>query len=216
MSILRLLALVCACPEASEIEDIPAVSCIERFGQIQKLILQRTKSGSTVNEIVIATTDPKLLATWTALLAASDETKVQVTPTIAAPNNEAGEARTYGGGNTTPSGVEIILGSNPSPFTAEFLDTPQNVIAAIKKYRCETGLSIMLVNERGQIGCWADDTVTPTKIKGFPAQSFFVGDKIMGNFEEPDKNPLSWNFLPDWSDNFHILTPTDFSALDLS
>lgn len=207
------MALLCGCPPDAQIPTIPTDECIERIGQIQKFLVQRTKNGAVVNEIDIAASNPNLLATWTALKAATDSTKVQTSPYIQEPVNEAGEAREYGGGNQTLGGIPITIGRNPSTFEAAFVDVKQKIIKELKKYECEKELSIFLLNEHGQIIGITDDPDTPAKFKGIPVRSFFVSDKRMGMYEEVDKNMVKWSFLPNWSDNLHIVNPSDFDAL---
>lgn len=209
--------MLCNCPLGAEIADIPTDDCLERLGQIQKIIIQRTKSGGTVNKIVIATTNPNLEATWTALLAASDSTKVQVSPYIADVSTEDGGPREFGSGNQVQGGIPLTLGRNPSPFTAMMYDIKQTIISAMKTYECEKELSIFFINEAGAIIGKTDTPATPDTFYGFPIRSFFISDKMPGGYDEPDKNSLRFSFLPNWSDGLHIVTPSDFDALsDLS
>lgn len=203
-----LTALLCACPPSAAPATIPVVDCIERFGEVQKIIVQRTKNGAVLNEITIGTTDPALLATWNTLKAATDSTKVQVTPYIAEFTNEETDPREAS--STGVGGIAAVLGSDFSNVQGYFHDVPQKVIKEIKKYNCEVGVSVFLINEHGQIGCIADDNGTPTKVRGIPTRSFFVGDKLMGGRDDVDKNRIMWKYLPSWSDEFYIINPTDF------
>lgn len=207
------MSLICDCPAAAAITSFGADSCLERFGQIQRFGVQRTKSGTTLNEIVIADDDPEVLATWTALKAAVDSTKVQFSTFIQEPEAPAGEAREYGGGNATIGGTPILLGSNPTNFQAAFLDVKQSVILSMKGLMCEKTLSVFLVNENGQIGGITDSHSSPTTFRGIPIKSFYLSDKQFGMFEEPDKNFVRWSFVPGWSDYFHVISPSDFDAL---
>lgn len=198
--------LLCSCPLSAAIATIDATAgCLERFGQTQRLILQRTFNGTVLNEIPLASVE--LLATYTALKAAVNSTKIQMTPRFGEPVNNAAEPRKAGGGNQTPGGVEVILGSSPSPFTAKFLEQPQSKMKAIKKYNCEDGLSVILVNDKGQFGMLADDNTTPTKYRGIPIRSFYLADKVLAGYEGLDYNMLSFFFEPDWSDEFVVITP---------
>lgn len=209
LNIMNLLtALLCACPPSAALETIPLVDCIERFGEVQKVIVQRTKSGSTLNEITIATNDPALLATWNSLKSATDSTKVQVTPYIAEFANEETDPREASSEGV--GGITAVLGDDFSPVQGYFHDVPQKVIKKIKKYNCEVGVSVFLINEHGQIGCIADDNESATKVRGIPTRSFFVGSKIMGGRNDVDKNKIMWKYLPSWSDEFYIINPTDF------
>jgi hypothetical protein len=205
------MSLICACPPAAEIADIPTATCLEDFGQIQKVIFQRIYETGTTKNKIDGGDDPALLATWTALKAASDSTKVTVSPFIQEPTSEAGAKREYGGGNATLGGVPITLGSEPTSFTAKILRTKQDVIEALKGYMCEN-IGVFLVNSRGQIAALVDDVTTPTEYMPFPVQGFFVSDKNFGGYEEVDSNNIEWMFPENWSDKFYVITPTDFVA----
>jgi len=203
------MGIICACPRDAALPDIPLDSCPESLGQIQKAIFQRVySSGTTKNTIE----DPTALASWTPLLAAADSTKVVQSPYLQAPTSEAGAARTYGGGNETLGGVELVIGKEPSTFTANVLRSKQSTIAALKALQCED-VGVFLVDENGQIGCLADDVETPTTYYPIPVQTLFVSDKSFGGLENPDMNMLSWSLSPDWSDKFVIVSPSDFNAL---
>ena len=205
----------CKCPAATAITSIPAITCPESFGQIQKVAFQRIySSGSTKNSFTTLA-DIKLLASWTALLSAADSTKIVVSPYIEAPTAEAGAARTFGGGNESLNGIEEIIGREPTPFSAVIRKAPQSVIKAIKELQCESAvhnLGVYLFDELGNIGA-IQDGATPTTYYPIPVQSFFVGDKTLGGLEAPDNNAISWSFKPNWSDDLAIVVPTDFNPL---
>lgn len=200
--------LYCDCTLGTALPDIPAVTCPENFGQIQKVVFQRLMGGTAENSITVATA--KNLGTWTALLAAKDDTKMVVSPYIAEPTVEAGEALTYGGGNATPGGVVEILGSNSTSFTGKFLKTPQEVIKVLKGLMCKVtgGLGVYLINGNGQIAAIKDSD----NYKPIPVESLFVGDRTIGGLEAPDANVISWSFKPNWSDNLAIFKP-EFNPL---
>lgn len=201
--------LVCT-PDAA-VADIPTNDCIERIGQVQKFGLQRTKNAGAINWIPVG--DTGLLATWNALKAATDSTKVQFTPYIVGPEFEPGEKREAGGGNNSVGGVPTVIGRNFTQFSAMFEDVKQSIIKAIKSYEKETELSVFLVNEHGQVIGLVDNVDSPTQFRGIPIRSFFVSDKKIGGFEDTDKNNVSWGFVPNWSDNLAITVPSDFDAL---
>lgn len=194
--------------------DIPAVKCAESFGQIQKVAFQRlTKDDGSKNSF----TNEKaitLLASWTPLLSAANSTKIVVSPYIQAPTNEAGAARTFGGGNETLGGVEEIIGREPNPFTGVMRKIPQSVIKAMKELQCESwadNLGVYLFDENGSIEAIQDET-TPTTYYPIPIRSLFIGDKTHGGLEAPDSNAIQWAFLPNYSDNLTIIAP-DFNPL---
>lgn len=206
---------ICKCPAATALTDIPAVTCTESFGQIQKVAFQRIySSGTTKNSFTTSAAIDKK-ASWTALLSANDSTKVVVSPYIQAPTSEAGAARTFGGGNETLGGVEEIIGREPTSFSAVLRRIPQNVIKALKELQCESwadNLGVYLFDENGNIEAIQDETVTTTYYP-IPIRSLFIGDKTHGGLEEPDSNAISWTFLPNYSDNLKIVAPDDFNPL---
>lgn len=205
--------LICGCPPAAAITAIPTEECLLKIRQVQGFGVQRTRNAGVLNEIDISTDNPNLLATWTALKAAADSTKVQFSPFVAEPTSEAGEARTYGGGNQTLNGLELTLGRAATPFSCKLLDTYQNVVKALKSYECEAALSVFLLTELGAIVGLVDDHDTPTKFRGIPIQSFFVSDLTLGGYEAPEQNMVSWSFLANWSDYLYQVAPADFDAL---
>lgn len=206
---------ICKCPASTALTSIPAVTCSESFGQIQKVAFQRIYSSGTTKNSFTSSADIKLLASWTALLSANDSTKIVVSPYIQAPTSEAGAARTFGGGNDTLGGVEEIVGREPTTFSAVLRRIPQDVIKALKELQCESwadNLGVYLFDDNGNIEALVDAT-TPTTFYPIPIRSLFIGDKTHGGLEEPDSNAISWTFLPNYSDQLKIVAPTDFNPL---
>lgn len=206
--------MICKCPAAAALPDVPAINCAESFGQIQKVAFQRlTKANGTKNSFT-STATITLLASWTPKLSAADDTKIVVSPYIQAPTAEAGAARTFGGGNETLGGVEEIIGREPTPFTGVIRKAPQDVIKALKEMQCESwgdNLGIFLFDENGAIGAIQDSTQDSTYYP-IPIRSLFIGDKTLGGLEAPDSNTIQWSFLPNWSDDLAIIAP-DFNPL---
>lgn len=206
--------MICKCPAAAALPDVPAITCAESFGQIQKVAFQRlTKDDGTKNSFASAAAIT-LLASWTPKLSAADGTKIVVSPYIQAPAAEAGAARTFGGGNETLGGVEEIIGREPTPFTGVIRKAPQDVIKALKEMQCESwgnNLGIFLFDENGAIGA-IEDTTTAGTYYPIPIRSLFIGDKTLGGLEAPDSNAIQWSFLPNWSDDLAIVAP-DFNPL---
>lgn len=211
------------CPAAAAIPTIPAEGCAQNFGQIQKVIFQRIWNGSTKNGIVDGTSSGQagLLASWTALKAATDSTKIAVSPYVEAPADDGGDARTYGGGNDTLNGIEQVIGSNPVGFSCRLNGKKQDIITELKKLMCESqanNLGVYLVNENGQIE-GLKVTVTSggsstTTWYPIPIQRLFVSDKFHGNYDGPDYNNMTFSYVPGYSNKLDVLT-LDASALAL-
>ena len=198
------MSIFANCPPSASIGDVPIAECLEDVGQIQKAVLSRVNSAVGTPNTVAA---PSTLAAWTPKLAAADGTKVVQTPYFTEPTAEAGAAKTFGGGNQTLGGVPIIIGREPTPFTAKFLQTAQNSIAALKKFMGESNLGVYLIDEYGNILARRVESDAAEVYRPIPIKAFFVSDKTFGGFDNPDTNMVSWNFLPNWSDELAIITP---------
>lgn len=205
---------LCTCPAAAALTTIPNAGCPESFGQIQKIIFQRLAKADGTKNGFSTSAKITLKASWTALMAAVDGSKVVISPYVQAPTQEAGSPRTFGGGNETLGGVEIVIGREPSTFNGVIRSVAQSVIKAMKALQCEAqadNLGVYLVDENGAIesvkGSGADD------YSPIPIRSLFIGDKTHGGLEAPDSNAIQFTFLPNYSDNLAIVVPTDFNPL---
>ena len=206
---------LCTCPAAAALTSIPAASCPESFGQIQKIAFQRLRKADGTKNSFTSSASILLKASWTAKKAAADGSKIVISPYIQAPSQEAGSPRTFGGGNETLGGVEIVIGREPSTFTGVIRSVPQNVIKALKALQCEAqadNLGVFLFDENGAIECVQDENVATT-FYPIPIRSLFIGDKAHGGLEAPDSNAIQFTFLPNYSDNLKISVPTDFNPL---
>lgn len=193
----------CGCPAGEHLADLEIAECKESLGQIQKVIIQRKyQSAGLLNKI--SAEDIKTKAKMTALASASDGTKIIISPYIQNPTTTPGEPRTFGGGNQTLGGIEIVIGREPTTFEGVIYQEMQRTIKALKEYSCEE-IGVYLIDENGNIGAIADNPRTPANYSPIPIRSFFVGDKNLGGYEEPDSNIIRWSFLPNWSDNLVII-----------
>ena len=209
------MSLICQCPAAAAITTIPAVACAENFGQIQKIAFQRLKKADgTVNSFT-SSASILLKASWTALLAAADGSKIVVSPYVNAPADSGGDARRSSGGNDDLGGIAEVLGGNPVQFDGQFRSIPQSVIKIMKELECEAqagNLGVFLFDENGKIEAIQDAT-TATTYYPIPIRSLFIGSKIHGNFDARDSNAISWMYPDNYSDHLAIVKPTDFNPL---
>lgn len=205
------MGLNCACPPAAALTGFAIPECLESFSQVNKVIFQRIFSAAGIKNKLTA--DPKVQATWTPGFAATDGTKMVITPYVSNPTATAGAKKTYGGGNATPGGIVKVIGVEPTTFTAQFDNMPQSVIKALKALMCEN-VGIYPINERGQIGALGLPTGVAQAIEYYPIPiaSLFVGDKVFGGLDNPDTNAIEWSWMPNWSDDFAVITPS-FDAL---
>ena len=209
------MSLICQCPAAAAIATIPNVTCPENFGQIQKVAFQRLRKADGTRNSFITTAAITLKASWTALLAAADGSKVVVSPYINAPADSGGDARMTSGGNDDLGGVPQVLGGNPVQFDGQMRSVPQSVIKLMKELQCEANagnLGVYLFDENGKIEALQDQT-TATTYYPIPIRALFIGSKIHGNFDAKDSNAISWQYPDNYSDDLTIVTPTDFNPL---
>jgi len=205
--------IACTCPLGAALSDVSISTCPETVGQIQKVIFQRKyASAGTLNKFVKASADPATKASWTALLSAAGSTKVVITPYIEAPTVEPGAAKEFGSGNEVLGGMPIIVGSDPTTFTAAMRSAAQKTISELKTFMCED-IGVFLCDEHGDMWMIADNVTTPANYYPIPIKTLFVGDKKLGGFDEPDSNVISWRFAPNWSDMLVKVNPTDFNPL---
>ena len=209
------MSLVCQCPAAAALTTIPNVQCAENFGQIQKVAFQRLRKADGTRNSFTSTADIKLKASWTALLAAADGSKIVVSPYINAPADSGGDARLTSGGNDDLGGVQEVLGGNPVQFDGQLRSIPQSVIKVMKELQCEANagnLGVFLFDENGNIQAVQDQT-TATTFYPIPIRTLFVGSLIHGNFDAKDSNAISWQYPDNYSDDLAIVKPTDFNPL---
>ena len=209
------MSLICQCPAAAAITTIPAVTCPENFGQIQKVAFQRLRKADGTRNSFTSSASILLKASWTALLAAADGSKIVVSPYINAPADSGGDARMTSGGNDDLGGIPEVLGGEPVQFTGSLRSVPQSVIKAMKPLMCEANagnLGVYLFDENGKIEALQDAT-TATTYYPIPIRGLFIGSKIHGNFDAKDSNAISWYYPDNYSDQLAIVTPTDFNPL---
>lgn len=211
----------CVCPVSTlGMTAIGTLTCPTSFGQVQKLLFQRQAQVAGFGTL----TTVKSLATWTALIAATDATKVVVTPFVAGFTPETGTAREFGSGNEVRDGIPILFGTNPTKVKLKIYEPSTAIVANLKALMCES-ICVGLVNELGYYGFEAQTVATglPTtapvsadEMHGFPIQSFYVSNRILGGFDGPDYVEISFAMKSNWDAGFAIVAPTDHSGLDLN
>lgn len=200
----------CTCPAATAIASVPNASCPQDFGQIQKLIFQRVySSGATKNSFTVAAS--KVKSNWTTCFAATNGTKMVITPYVEAPTADGGDPVTFGGGNDTVGGVTKIVGRNPINMSFALRQYDQSIVKALKALQCEVALGVYFVNNDGAVLGISDGTnVYPIPIV---EATYFVSDLKLNGLDTPDNNDMQFSLAPNWSDNATIIVGTDFNAL---
>lgn len=212
------MSITCQCPAAAAIPDVPNMGCAQSFGQIQKAAFIRLRGASgALNSFAVfdgETGKIEKLASWEIKLSATDGTKMVVTPFLYSPADSGGDVRLTGGGNDDLGGIPDVLGANPVQFAANMRAIPQKIAKALKQLECEANagnLGVFLFDENGAIEAIQDET-TPTTYYPIPIRALFIGDKMHGNYDAKDSNPISWYYAENYSDNLTIVTP-EFNPL---
>ena len=199
----------CTCPLPTAITNISDLTCGENMGQIQKIAFQRRQATAPFATFTGGTTGgADLLASWTALIGATDATKITVTPFFEAfvipqvtPITEGGDD------NTTLDGNPIVVGSSSITATGTFRSLTGEILREIKDYNCENDLTVFFINEFSRIiGTSADGTT----LAGIPITSFFIGDGGNEGKNTQDKTVFTFNMRYGWRDRLAFVSPSDF------
>lgn len=139
------------CLQSAVIAGFVDPNCRVDWGQTWKVAFQKTRTNTNAfNEMAEA--DAILLATWTALLATTDETRVQMSPKLGNPIMTPGGENTFGGGNLTPGGTLVQLQPSASVFTSALYQQPQiEVVKAMKALKNAGELGVFYINGSGKI-----------------------------------------------------------------
>lgn len=190
------------------LEDVLHQLCGEEIGEIDFLILQKVKKDDgSLNSIAVAADAHKTLATYTALFAAADETKMQKTPLLNGQQTEGGEIRQYGSGAEVNRGIPIVKGATHTTLSGTFIRRKSIEISSLKAYNGIENLGVIIVNVDGEMWALTDDLTTPTLVKPIPVFSFFVGDKMIGDYDNVDRHPIQWSFRQKWDNMLYGFKP---------
>src|SRR5689334_19048919 len=196
----------CVCPLPSALTTIPAQTCKEDIGQVQKIVFQRRG-----NNFITASNSIATLSSWTATFAASGNTKTVITPFIENFVIPSPEPITEGGGdNTTLDGRELVVGETNPVSTSMMRSVDNLIVAAMRSLRCED-LVVYLINEWGRIiGTTAD---AGANVTGIPIHAFWVGSSDNKGKNTQDQAPMRFGLAANWRDTIHFATPSNFNAL---
>jgi len=218
MNLLNSFLLDC-CPLATALTDIPASTCPENMGQIQRYWFVRRGSviwdiATPANNIPATITGnaATVVAGWTILFAAADDTHVVTSPLIGGDSViEAGSVVSQGGGdNSTLSGSTLINGINPATGKARFDSLTGAQIAAMRLLVCEgANMEVYMINQQGLIwGQRVGDLFT-----GFDCENVVIETMTNNGFGTRDNNNLTFQLPYDYDETKGSIAPTDFNAL---
>lgn len=199
----------CVCPPSEAIPDIPEFECTENFGQIYKFLISR--QGTQIAANVTEALDQE---TYELLMAATDNTKIQITPELEGIVIPQGEPIKEGGDdNSTPLGRALVVGASTIQVEGFVASVKSAVIKAMRAMGCYK-LDLTLINEFGQIiGNLNEDG----SVRGFPIHAWYVGDKGSEGKNTRDKAKISFGLDAGWRDDAVVISPTEWDPrFDLS
>lgn len=196
----------CVCPPGDAIVDIPDNDCGFSLLQVQKIIVAR-RSNSAFATLLL----PQVLANWTTLLTATDDTKAQITPFVEEFKIPQADPILQGGDdNTTIDGAPIPVGAAQIRAEGKFPEIASTVLEALKAFNCERDLMVYLVNQNSMI---YGINPTGTVFTGIPIRAWFVGDAGNDGLNTRDKAPIGFNLRYNWRNKLVGIIPTDFDPL---
>lgn len=214
------MALVCTCPLGTLPNQID-LTCSTDLDQIVKLVFQKPQSTAP-----FVTADPiNDIDSWTALLAASGDTKIVLSPATAnvvIPSSEA----VYVGENSNESvnGLGYYLGENNIRVTGEIHSATQDVIDALKALECysdvtlgESQLTVYMFVRRikGVSRVVAKAGASVGDYAGFQIFNFRVSSIGSEGYQTKSKYMFSFDMQPDEWANMEIKA-LDFNPLSLA
>lgn len=201
------MSLKCICPAPAALTTIPDVTCPIDFDQIVRIGFQRTSSTAFFDDV---TNDIDLIGSWNAFKAATDVTKIVISPYIANLVIPPSEGNFTGGdSNETVNGIAVYNGENTVTVTAEIHSAPAATIAALRALSCESQSTV----GEAQLGAYfftrknqvvsarnsADNGSIPIDIYNFRVSS--VGSE---GFNMKNKYMISFQMTGDWDETVAV------------
>lgn len=201
------------CPPPTALASVPTQECPVRFDQICKFGFQRMQAAPS-----FTTTTLLAQATWTPLLAATDDTKIIISPYVSNFVIPPGEVLKEGGNdNTTLNGIPRLNGLGFVACTGQLQDIESAVAEALRALASEsalqagvTNLWMYMFNRFGQIITDIDSTNAP----GIPVYNVCAGDTGTEGFNKSNINNFTFDLAPGWSRKVKMFTPS-FNPLTL-
>ena len=204
------------CPLPTSLTAITAVACPEKFGQIQRIAL-RINPG-TSDTVFTAAADIIDATKWTTAMAASDVTKIVVTPFISSLVIPPGDIiAEEGNNNNTVNGIPIVNGIQNVHVTGRFLNLTTAIaelMRGLTPYTILTPgftkLEAFFFNEFGQI----IRDKSGTRPKGFPVYNLVVPSVGSEGLNKPNVHNLAFDLIGGWDKYLTIDTPITFNPLN--
>lgn len=196
------------CPPPAALASIPAQNCPFRMDQQVRMAFGRRAVPAFATEAAI-----KLLATWTPLIAATDNTKVVLSPLFAGMVIPGSEGIFVGGGdNTTFNGIREYQGENFVTVTGTFKNMSPAVKDALDLLSQESLASSVGVSNLEIILFNKDGYAAHRNLDFIPIYNFRVGSRGSEGLNANDIHTFSFDLLPNWEKGL-TMTKLSFDPL---
>jgi hypothetical protein len=203
--------MLLACPKPAAIPTIAGLDCEVKFDQIVRIAFQRRDQASFANLAAL-----QAVATWTPLLAAAADTKIQFSPLLNSMVIPSSEEQVQGGNdNTTVNGIEEYLGEGFVKVTGRFQGLTAAIAQSLRGYTVEsvasagiTDLVAYFFDRNGRI--------IHNNLKGFDIYNFRIGSVGSEGFNAKNNYPFSFALAPEWDAAATITGTLDFNPLTIA
>jgi len=198
------------CKRPDALTPISKFDCAVHFGQLVALLIQRGQSTPSF----ASEAELKTLAAWTALLAATNGTKVIITPEFAGFTFPGSEPQ-YADENSNNSidGNGYFTGFNSVKPAGKFVGIPSALKAQLALISDESrpglnpGSTFYGITGDGRLIYDLDDA---GKIRGIPFVNFYVGSLKSEGLKANNENAFGLTLDGTWDKNVQIVKP-DFN-----
>lgn len=196
------------CPLPGEIPSPTLSNCPFKLDQIVRLGFQQRVAASTFAN----TTALQTLATWQALQAATDDTKIVMSPLFAGFTIPQSEALTSGGNdNSTVHGIRRYHGEGSVTPVGQFSNLQPATKAdlmALTQFSLQnpvglTSLTVYFVNKDGYIYYWE----VGGSIFGARVFNFRIGSRGSEGLNSDDINAFGFDLEPNWDNYLKVIKP---------
>lgn len=196
------MALICDCPLGALPNQLDN-TCANDLDAIVKLAFQKPQATAPFTTIApIGDVD-----SWTALLSASDDTKIVLSPAVANMVINASEGAFIGeNSNESVNGLGYYLGENNVRITGEFHSISQDIADALADLSCFSDVTLgasnltvylFLRRVKGTSRVSAKGTGTLGEYEGFEIFNFRISSLDNQGYQTKTKYMFSFDIQPD-------------------
>lgn len=205
------MSFIIDCPLPESLTAVPVQDCLFRMDQIVRFAFARRSAPPFATEAAI-----KLLATWTPLLTAADETKVVMSPIFAGFVIPGSEGQFTGGNdNTTINGVRLYGGEQNVTATGVFSNMSPAVKTALDALTQYSVAGSLGTTDLGLIPINKDGKIFPKNLGFIPIFNFRVGSRGSEGYNANDTHGFSFDLLPNWDEGLLAIEPAFDALVDL-